>query len=260
MTPAALRALLEDLAAGRATVDDAVRAVTRAPLSGFEDIGDARVDHHRPFLQGTAEVIFGEGKTPEQVAGVARALLGRGANVLVTRANPLQFEAVLVVAADARWLPDARVILVERTPPAPVGTVALVAAGTSDLPVLVECEACARAQGIDTERFVDVGVAGLHRLLAVRERIEAKDVVIVFAGMEAALGSVVGGLTSKPVIAVPTSVGYGASFGGIAALLGMLSSCASGVVVVNIDNGFGAAAAARRLLAGRTWATRPTQE
>lgn len=251
MTPELLRTLLEDLAAGRASVDDVVRHVARAPYEAVEDLGYARVDHHRAFVQGTAEVIYGEGKSPAQVAGVARALLERGGNVLVTRASPEAFTAVAAQAPDARYEERARVIVVERAPPPRLGSVALVAAGTSDLPVLEECEVCARAWGLAPERFVDVGVAGLHRLLAVRERIDAHDVVIVFAGMEAALASVTGGLTRKPVIAVPTSVGYGASFGGIAALLAMLNACASGVVVVNIDNGFGAAAAARRLLAAR---------
>lgn len=252
MTPERLRDILEDLAAGRVTVDDVVRQVARAPFDAVEDLGYARVDHHRPWVQGAAEVVYGEGKTPEQIAGVSRALLERGANVLVTRASAEAYRALLGIAPDARWIERGRVIVVERTPPPRLGTAALVAAGTSDLPVLEECEACARAWGVEPERFVDVGVAGLHRLLAVRERIDAHDVVIVFAGMEAALASVTGGLTRKPVIAVPTSVGYGASFGGIAALLAMLNACASGVVVVNIDNGFGAAAAARRLLAARS--------
>jgi NCAIR mutase (PurE)-related protein len=169
----------------------------------------------------------------------------------VTRANASIHDAVCAVAADARFESRARVVVVERTAPPSLGTVALVAAGTTDLPVLEECEVCARAWGIEPHRFIDVGVAGLHRLLAVREQIDACDLIVAFAGMEAALASVVGGLTRKPVIAVPTSVGYGASFGGIAALLSMLNACSSGVVVVNIDNGFGAAAAARRLLAAR---------
>ena len=242
-----VRALLEDVAAGRATVADAAARLARAP---YEDLGYARVDHHRPLVQGAAEVIYGEGKSPEQIVGVARALLGAGANVLVTRATPDAFVAVKALMADARFHESARVIEIGRTPAPRIGTAALVCAGTSDLPVLEEAHVCARAFGIECARFCDVGVAGVHRLLAVREQIDACDVVIVVAGMEGALASVVGGLTRKPVIAVPTSVGYGASFGGIAALLAMLNACASGVVVVNIDNGFGAAVAARRILAG----------
>jgi pyridinium-3,5-biscarboxylic acid mononucleotide synthase len=246
MTPEALRALLEEVAAGALTVEDAARRVAHAP---YEDLGYARVDHHRALVSGTAEVVYGEGKTPAQIAGVAEALLGRGANVLITRASREAFEAVARVAPDAVHHAAARVISIVRVAPARIGTAALVCAGTSDLPVLEECEVCARAWGIETERFVDVGVAGIHRILAARERIDAHDVVIVVAGMEGALASVAAGLTRKPVIGVPTSVGYGASFGGVAALLAMLNACASGIVVVNIDNGFGAAAAARRLLA-----------
>jgi hypothetical protein len=248
MTPESLRALLEDLAAGRASVDDATKKLVGAP---YEELGDAKVDHHRALVQGAAEVIYGEGKTPDQVARISRSLLERGANVLVTRASAAAFEAVRAVAPDAAFFERARVIVVERTAPRRLGTAALLAAGTSDLPVLEECEVSARAWGIETERFVDVGVAGLHRLLAVRDRVDAHDVIICFAGMEAALASVVGGMTRRPIVAVPTSVGYGASFGGIAALLSMLNACSSGVVVVNIDNGFGAAAAARRLLQPR---------
>lgn len=248
-----LRTLLEDLAAGRISVDDAARFVARAP---FETLSDdtgafAQVDHHRVLVQGTAEVIYGEGKTPAQIAAIARALLDAGANVLVTRAQAEAFSAVQAVAADAVHHVNARCIVVARAAAKHIGSAALLCAGTSDLPVLEEVDVCARAFGIETARFVDVGVAGLHRILAVREHIDANDVVIVVAGMEGALASVAAGLTSKPVIAVPTSVGYGTSFGGIAALLAMLNACSSGVTVVNIDNGFGAAAAARRMLAMR---------
>lgn len=239
-----LRALLEDLAAGRVSVEDAVLKVTRAP---YEDLGYARVDHHRALVQGMAEVVYGEGKTPEQIAGVARSLLERGANVLVTRASSDAFAAVRAVASDAQHHERARCITVERTAPPRLGTAALLAAGTSDLPVLEEAEVTLRAFGVEVKRFVDVGVAGIHRILAVREEVDAHDVVIVVAGMEGALASVAAGLTGKPVIAVPTSVGYGASFGGVAPLLTMLNSCAAGVTVVNIDNGFGAAVAASRI-------------
>ena len=215
----------------------------------YQELGYAKVDTHRSLVQGAAEVIFGEGKRPEEVAGIARVLLEHGHDVVVTRARPDAFAAVLELAPDARYLERGRVITVARTAPAHLGGVALVCAGTSDLPVVEECAAVCAAWGIDVERFVDVGVAGLHRLLAARQAIDAKDVVIVVAGMEGALPSVVAGLTSKPVIAVPTSVGYGANLGGLTALFAMLSACSSGVVVVNVDNGFGAAAAARRLLA-----------
>lgn len=239
--------------AGRVTVDEAVRTVARAPFELLADDrgGFARVDHHRPLVQGTAEVIYGEGKTPAQIAAIAGSLLERGANVLVTRTSPQAFAAVQQLAADAVHHESARCIVVERVASAPIGTAALLCAGTSDLAVLDEVDVCARVFGMKTSRFVDVGVAGLHRILAVREQIDAHDVVIVVAGMEGALASVAAGLTSKPVIAVPTSVGYGTSFGGIAALLAMLNACSSGVTVVNIDNGFGAAAAARRMLARR---------
>ena len=248
LAPVDLKALLESVAAGRVDVDAAVRELARAP---YDDLGYARVDHHRALVQGVAEVVYGEGKLPAEVAGVARSLLERGADVLVTRATAAHFHAVRDVAGDAVFHERARVVAVQRAPPAQIGTAAVLCAGTSDLPVLEECIVCAEAWGIRTRRFVDVGVAGIHRILAVREDIDAHDVVIVIAGMEGALASVSAGLTKKPVIGVPTSVGYGASFGGIAALLSMLSACASGVVVVNIDNGFGAAAAARRILASR---------
>jgi hypothetical protein len=241
-----VRTLLEEVASGKVSVEFAVRQIAGAP---YEDLGFARVDHHRAVVSGTAEVVFGEGKTPGQIASIARALLDRGANVLVTRADRAAFDAVLAGARDATYDEAARVIGVERNAPDPIGTAAIVCAGTSDLPVVCEAEACARAFGIAPTRFVDVGVAGLHRILAVREQIDACDVVVVVAGMEGALASVVAGLTKKPVIAVPTSVGYGASFNGLAALLAMLNACSSGITVVNIDNGFGAAAAARRILA-----------
>jgi NCAIR mutase (PurE)-related protein len=242
-----VRTLLEDVAAGRVTVESALRRIGGAP---YEDLGFARVDHHRAVVSGSAEVVFGAGKTPDQIASIAHALLDRGANVLVTRADRAAFDAVLEGASDARYDEEARVIVVERNEPEKLGTAALVCAGTSDLPVLREAESCARAFGIQCRRFVDVGVAGLHRILAVREQIDSYDVVVVVAGMEGALASVVAGLTRKPVIAVPTSVGYGASFNGLAALLAMLNACSSGITVVNIDNGFGAAAAAKRILAG----------
>jgi pyridinium-3,5-biscarboxylic acid mononucleotide synthase len=216
---------------------------------GFTDLGFARVDTDRRRRCGFPEVILGMGKTPEQVAAIARAILKKEPVLLVSRSTPEQFEAVSAAFSEARWHESARCITVERPAlPRLDGTVAVVCAGTSDLPVAEEASVTLDVFGSRVERITDVGVAGIHRLLAVRDRIEAADVIIVVAGMEGALPSAVAGLVSKPVIAVPTSVGYGASFGGVAALLGMLNSCGSGVTVVNIDNGFGAAYAAAQIL------------
>ena len=252
----ALRALLERVARGELGAE---AALDEAALLPFEAVGAgdgtgrvvAAVDHHRPLLSGAPEVVYGASKTPAEVAAVARALLARGESVLVTRASEAARDAVLDVAPDAVWHERARIVAVRRREPPALGTVAVVCAGTSDLPVADEAALVAEHFGAAVERVTDVGVAGLHRVLAARERMERSDVVIVVAGMEGALPSVVGGLVSRPVIAVPTSVGYGASFGGLAALLAMLNSCAAGVTVVNIDNGFGAAMAARRVLAAR---------
>jgi NCAIR mutase (PurE)-related protein len=257
----ALLALLVEVADGSVSLTDAMERLRRGTPNdpdtvGYEilDQGDkeyARVDLRRAAVQGVAEVVFGEGKTPTEIAGVASVLLGRGHNVLVTRASEEAFHAVRAHASDARYDPRGRVIVVERAAPQTIGTCAVLSAGTSDLPVVDECVACLQLFGIATTRIVDVGVAGIHRVLAVRDEIDRHDVVIVVAGMEGALPSVVGGLTGKPVIAVPTSVGYGANLGGFTALLSMLNTCSAGVVVVNIDNGFGAAMAARRMLQGR---------
>ena len=215
---------------------------------GFTDLGFARVDTDRRRRCGFPEVVFGLGKTPEQVASIAKVILKDEPVLLVSHATDEQWRAVAALFPDARWHGPARCITVERTPlPKVDGHVAIVCAGTSDLPVADEAAVTLEVFGNRVERFTDVGVAGLHRLLAVRDRIESANVVIVVAGMEGALPSAVAGLVSKPVIAVPTSVGYGASFGGIAALLGMLNSCGSGVSVVNIDNGFGAGYAAAQI-------------
>jgi NCAIR mutase (PurE)-related protein len=210
----------------------------------FEDLGYARVDHHRAVRQGFPEVVFGQSKTADQVAGIARAIVGRGHALLVTRTSAEAFEAVRGVVPDATFHPQARII--ERRLPIErgKGVVLIAAAGTSDLPVAEEAAICAEVMGNDVDRLYDVGVAGLHRLLSERARIDAARIIITVAGMEGALASVIGGLVKVPVVAVPTSVGYGASFGGITALLAMLNSCATGVSVVNIDNGFGAAAIA----------------
>ena len=211
----------------------------------FEDLGFARVDHHRALRQGFPEVILGLGKTPHQIAAIAAEIVGRGSTLLVTRATEAAYEAVRALVPGAVHHADAGLITLRQQDIAPgKGTIIVAAAGTSDLPVAEEAARTAELMGNQVARLYDVGVAGLHRLLGERERLNAARVIIVVAGMEGALPSVVAGLVSAPVIAVPTSIGYGASFGGIAALLGMLNSCASGVSVVNIDNGFGAASIA----------------
>lgn len=237
-----LHELLGRVAAGDASVDEAERALRVAP---FEDLGYAKVDHHRGMRQGVSEVVYGAGKTAEQIAGVVRALVEGGQErVLVTRLDAEKAQAVTELLADAvafeyRELP--RLGLVGEPPEADGnGTVVIAAAGTSDLFVAEEAAVTAEMLGNQVVRLYDVGVAGIHRLLAHADDIAAANVVVAVAGMEGALASVVGGLASCPVIAVPTSIGYGASFGGVAALLAMLNSCASGVSVVNIDNGFGA--------------------
>jgi pyridinium-3,5-biscarboxylic acid mononucleotide synthase len=222
-----------------ATILTALRA---AP---FEDLGFARLDTHREIRQGFPEVVLGLGKTPAQIAAIAAKIVARGQALLVTRAPPEVYEAVRGVAPAATYHPDARAItLAQGRVDAGTGTILVVCAGTSDLPVAEEAVVTAVLMGNRIDRLYDVGVAGLHRLLAEQERLQSARVIVVVAGMEGALPSVVAGLVKVPVIAVPTSVGYGASFGGVAALLGMLNSCANGVAVVNIDNGFGAASIA----------------
>ena len=223
-------------------------ATENGNLSGFVNLGFARVDTDRRKRCGFPEVIFCQGKTPAEVAAIARTILTHESVVLATRATPEHFAAVATALPDARHHERARCIVVERAPlPKSSGTIGVICAGTSDLPVAEEAAVTLETFGQTVERITDVGVAGLHRLLAVRERLDACRVLIVVAGMEGALPSVVAGLVSVPVIAVPTSVGYGANFGGLAALLGMLNSCGSGVTVVNIDNGFGAAYAAAQI-------------
>jgi NCAIR mutase (PurE)-related protein len=214
----------------------------------FQDLGFARVDHHRELRQGFPEVVFGLGKTPGQVAAIAAEIVARGHRLLVTRATDEMFAAVRREVPDAAFHQLARAITCTRTEVQPGrGTILVAAAGTSDLPVAEEACVTAEVMGNEVDRLFDVGVAGIHRLLGEHARLTAARAVIVVAGMEGALPSVVGGLVKVPVIAVPTSVGYGASFGGLAALLGMLNSCSAGVSVVNIDNGFGAAAIANRI-------------
>jgi pyridinium-3,5-biscarboxylic acid mononucleotide synthase len=243
MNPSQLRALLDEVARGALDPQAAERTLL-SELRGrpYEDLGFARVDHHRTIRNGFPEVVLGLGKTPAQIAAIAAEIVGRGSTLLVTRATEAAYAEVRAVAPAAAYYPDAAIIALRQQDVTPgKGRVLVVAAGTSDLPVAEEAACTAELMGNEIGRLYDVGVAGLHRLLGERSRLDAARVIIVVAGMEGALPSVVSGLVAVPVIAVPTSIGYGASFGGLAALLGMLNSCASGVSVVNIDNGFGAA-------------------
>jgi NCAIR mutase (PurE)-related protein len=238
-----LRAILQRLKDGNASVDEVLERLRHLP---FEDIGCASVDHHRALRQGFPEMVYGESKSVEQMERIIGSLAEKGNNVLVTRLDEDKALRMLNTFPDARYHADARCLTIERKPVEMLGkgTVLVVSAGTSDIPVAAEAVVTARLMGNEVEQLYDVGVAGIHRLLGRKTLLFSASVLIVVAGMEGALPSVVGGMVSRPVIAVPTSVGYGASFGGIAALLGMLNSCASGVTVVNIDNGFGAAYAA----------------
>jgi pyridinium-3,5-biscarboxylic acid mononucleotide synthase len=241
-----LQDLVERVARGELDTEAACERLIEAfRARPFEDLGFARVDHHRSIRQGFPEVVLGLGKTPAQIGAIATEIVTRGSTLLVTRASPDAYDAVRRQIPEATYYPDASVITFrQQDVSAGHGTIVIAAAGTSDLPVSEEAAITAELMGNSVCRLYDVGVAGLHRLLHERERLAAARVIIVVAGMEGALPSVVAGLVSVPVIAVPTSVGYGASFGGLAALLGMLNSCANGVSVVNIDNGFGAAAVA----------------
>jgi NCAIR mutase (PurE)-related protein len=238
MTEAHLRSLLQDVKTGATDVEAALERVRHLP---FEDLGFAKVDHHRALRHGMPEVIFGLGKTAEQVVLIAGKLLERSDNVLITRANPAMAETVVKELPDAEYFPLSGAIRFWRSRELQgKGKIAVVCAGTSDIPVAEEAQITAEVMGNEVDAIHDVGVAGIHRLLSNLARLGEARVIVVCAGMEGALPSVVGGLVSVPVIAVPTSVGYGASFHGLAALLGMLNSCASNVTVVNIDNGFGA--------------------
>ena len=233
-----LQTLLEQVRDGQTAVADALHELKLLP---FEDLGFAKVDHHRAIRHGMPEVIFGKGKTPQQVAGIAAALLKRSSNLLLTRATAEMAERVAGLAPETEHFPASGVVRVWRDRGLRgKGKIAVICAGTSDLSVMEEAQLTAEVMGNEVDAICDVGVAGIHRLLHHQERLLQARVAIVCAGMEGALPSVVGGLVACPVIAVPTSVGYGASFHGLAALLGMLNSCASNVTVVNIDNGFGA--------------------
>lgn len=257
MNETTLRDILMRLRDGGLSLDETVAALRRWPI---EDAGAAKIDHHRALRCGFGEVIFCAGKTTPQVREIFARLAAAGQNVLATRASPETAEAVQKDFPAAEYRPLARTISLRQNPVPPVGHVAIVAAGTSDLPVAEEARATAELLGARVTTHYDVGVAGLHRLLAETEELQRANAVVAVAGMEGALASVVGGLVACPVIAVPTSVGYGANFGGIAALLTMLNSCASGVSVVNIDNGFGggycAAVINRQTVEGRS----PRQE
>jgi NCAIR mutase (PurE)-related protein len=240
----------EILRAVREGVMSENEALDKLRRLSFEDLGFARIDHHRALRQGMPEVVFAQGKKPEQVAAILEKLAARNPLVIATRADREDLDAVKALLPEARCFPDARIIAVGEAPEPDENApyVLVVSAGTSDQPVAEEAAVTAELLGLRVRRLYDVGVAGIHRLLSYQDLLQGAAVIIAVAGMEGALPSVVGGLVRAPVIAVPTSVGYGASFGGLAALLGMLNSCASGVAVVNIDNGFGAAVLARRIL------------
>lgn len=242
MDPAAIEALLKQVHEGKIDVTAAMAELRDLP---FEEMGFAKLDHHRALRTGMPETIFAAGKTPEQVAKIFAHMAKAGGNVLATRATREHFAAVTAVEPRAVYYERARAITLEQTEKNPgKGIIAVVCAGTSDLPVAEEAAVTARILGNEVEMIADVGVAGIHRLLAQGDALKKARVLIVCAGMEGALPTVVGGLVHAPVLAVPTSVGYGASFGGVAALLGMLNTCAPNVSVVNIDNGFGAASMA----------------
>jgi NCAIR mutase (PurE)-related protein len=249
MTLSELRELLEQVRDGTLDPGEAQgRLEDHLSESLFEDLGFARVDHHRAIRQGFPEVVFGQGKTPDQIAAVAEQIVARGHTLLVTRADERAYHALTRVVPEATFHALARAITFRQGDvDSGKGTILVVSAGTSDLPIAEEACVTAELMGNAVERLYDVGVAGIHRLFADQSRLLAARVIIVLAGMEGALPSVVAGLVRAPVIAVPTSVGYGASFGGLAALLGMLNSCAVGLSVVNIDNGFGAGVIASKI-------------
>ena len=234
-----LMKILNGVAEGNTSPEDAADILKDLP---FEDLGFANIDHHRKLRTGYPEAVFCQGKKPQQIAEIMKGLADKNANVIGTRATLTDYEAVKAVLPEAEYFEDARIIALLRDKvPHTDGTIAVVTAGTADIPVAEEAAVTAEALGNKVDRIYDVGVAGIHRLFAKLDRIREARVVIVVAGMEGALASVVGGLVESPVIAVPTSIGYGANLGGISALLSMLNSCANGVGIVNIDNGFGAA-------------------
>jgi NCAIR mutase (PurE)-related protein len=232
-----LRSLLEQLQAGAIDIDSTMRSLRKLP---FDDLGYAKIDSHRCMRQGVPEVVFCEGKSTHQIQGIVKRLAQAHSNILATRAGHDVYLAIRDVVDTVSYHEDARIVVVNPKQVEKIGNIAVVSAGTSDIPVAEEAAVTAETLGHNVNRIYDVGVAGIHRLLDSCDELFEANVVVVVAGMEGALASVVGGLVPNPVIGVPTSVGYGASFGGVAALLSMLNSCASGVSVVNIDNGFGA--------------------
>jgi NCAIR mutase (PurE)-related protein len=234
-----LESLLKSVKSGKMSIDDAISQLKTLP---FKDLGFAKIDHHRSLRKGFPEVIWGEGKTSEQILSIMKELKHKGQNILITRLDGGKARAVQRAFPKSRYYPRAKVLAYKSFPVRfeGKGTILVITAGTTDIPVAEEAALTAQFMGNRVETLYDVGVAGIHRLLSEREKLEEARILIVVAGMEGALPSVVGGLVARPVIAVPTSIGYGTSFGGIAALLAMLNSCASGVAVVNIDNGFGA--------------------
>lgn len=240
-------ALLYDVKAGKVAPEEALGRFKDLP---YEDLGFAKIDHHRRLRQGSAEVIYCPGKTKGQIVEIFRSLAEKGGNVLATRANEETYEQVTKFFSEANYYSIPQMIILCQEKKKPVGQVAVVTAGTADQAVAEEAALTLETLGSRTERYYDLGVAGIHRLLKHRKQLEEANVIIVVAGMEGALASVVGGLVTKPIIAVPTSVGYGANFQGLAPLLSMLNSCAAGVAVVNIDNGFGAGVLAHRINAG----------
>jgi pyridinium-3,5-biscarboxylic acid mononucleotide synthase len=245
-----LRRLLDSVASGGLSAEEAAARLSDLPFARVSSGGHeiARIDHHREIRTGFPEVVFCEGKSPHQVRAIAREVLEHGAVLLGTRATAAHFQVVAQVAPDARYFEEARILLVDRREDRPsVGHIVVASGGTADFPVAEEAAISAEVMGNRVTRLYDVGVAGIHRVLAHRGMLRGARVVIAVAGMEGALPSIVGGLVSVPVVAVPTSIGYGANLGGIAALLTMLNSCAPGIGVVNIDNGFGAAALASRI-------------
>jgi len=255
MNAATLKDLLEDVKRGSMPVDQALETLKDLP---YADLGYAMVDHHRTLRSGHPETIFGPGKTVSQIVGIAQRLLEKDVNIMVTRAERQVYDALKTICDRVEYHEAARIVVMNRMPVTPTRTTILVmCAGTSDIPVAEEAAVTAETMGNRVERLTDVGVAGIHRLLSNREKIQAASVLVVVAGMDGALPSVAAGLTDKPVIAVPTSIGYGASFGGLAALLTMLNSCANGVTVVNIDNGYGAGYAASMI---NRIANRPTDD
>jgi len=244
MSPEGIERLLKSVQAGRVTVEDAVQRLRTLP---FEDLGFASLDHHRSLRQGFPEVLLCEGKTAKQSVAIARSLIKKSGPFLATRVEPAIAKAILKLDRRARYHADARIVAIDGKPARRAGHILVLTAGTADVPVAEEARVTAEVMGSHVETLYDVGVAGLHRLLGRKDRLFEARVAIVVAGMDGVLPSVVGGLVDCPVVAVPTSRGYGASFGGLAALLTMLNSCAAGVGVMNIDNGFGAGCLAHRI-------------